>query len=64
MEKAYSPYDHTTDAQAVTPMAEIPLVSILKFPRIMWYPNNETEVNSNVSNKDRIVSEKNVFWDK
>ena len=60
---AVSPYDHTT---AATPgaMASIPLVQILKYPRVMWYPNNETEVNPNITNKDRVVSDKNVFWDK
>lgn len=63
---AYSRYDHTVAATplAVSAPAQIELVKILAYPRIMWYPNDETEVNPNISNKDRIVSDKTVFWDK
>lgn len=39
------------------------LVKILDYPRIMWYPNNETTTNPNLTNNGRAVSEKTVFWD-
>lgn len=60
-----SPYDHTVASSGeITPKADIALVKILKYPRAMWYPNDETEVNPNISNEGRIVSDKTVFWDK
>ena len=59
---AYTPY-----AQKVEPEVSLTpynLVSLFAYPRIMWYPQSEIDVNPNISNKDRIVSDKVVFWDK
>ena len=59
---AYTPYAQTVEPQAsLTPYN---LVSLFAYPRIMWYPQSEIDVNPNISNKDRIVSDKVVFWDK
>jgi hypothetical protein len=58
---AYTPYTQTVEAaQGLTPYN---LVTILKYPRILWYPQEETTVNPNITNKGRVVSDKNVFWD-
>lgn len=58
---AWTPYTQTVEA--VEGLTSYNLVSLLDFPRILWYPNTEVTVNPNLSNKDRIVSEKAVFWD-
>ncbi len=59
---AYTPYAQTVEAKPeLTPFN---LVSLMAFPRVMWYPQGETNANPNISNKDRIVSNKYVFWDK
>lgn len=59
---AYTPYTQTVEAQqGLTPFN---LVSLLAFPRIMWYPQDETTVNPNITNNGRVVSNKAVFWDK
>ncbi len=58
---AVSPYK-----QSAEPVAEetiFNLASVLDYPRVMWYPNNETTVNPNITNDGRVVSEKLVFWD-
>ena len=58
---AYTPYTQTVEAaQGLT---SYNLVTILKYPRILWYPQEETTVNPNITNKGRVVSDKNVFWD-
>lgn len=59
---AYSPYTQTIEAQQG--LTSFNLVSLLAFPRIMWYPQGETTVNPNITNNGRIVSNKAVFWDK
>lgn len=59
--KAWTPYTQTVEAaQGLT---SYDLVTILKYPRILWYPQGETTVNHNVTNNGRVVSEKTVFWD-
>jgi len=59
---AYSPYAQTIEAKPeLTPYN---LVSLMAYPRIMWYPQGETTVNPNISNESRVVSSKVVFWDK
>lgn len=58
---AWTPYRQSVEA--VAELTSYNLVSLLDFPRILWYPNTEVTVNPNLSNKDRIVSEKTVFWD-
>lgn len=63
--KIYTPYDQTV---AATPLPE-PLAYdcsvILDYPRIMWYPEDEIQLNNvNINNKNRTVgSYTNVFWD-
>ena len=59
---AYTPYAQSVEAKPeLTPYN---LVSLMAFPRIMWYPQAEIDVNPNFTNKGRVVSEKVVFWDK
>lgn len=65
--KIYTPYDQ---AVAATPLPE-PLAFdcnvILDYPRIMWYPDAETQLNNaNINNTTRgitLTSYANVFWD-
>lgn len=58
---AWTPYKQTVAAEEG--LTSYNLVKILDYPRIMWYPNNETTTNPNLTNNGRIVSEKTVFWD-
>lgn len=58
---AWSPY--AQEKEAVPGLVSYELVNLLDFPRILYYPQGETTVNPNITNKDRVVSEKNVFWD-
>ena len=58
---AWSPYAQTVEAQAT--LTSFNLVTLLKYPRIMYYPQGETQLNPNITNEGRIVSDKNVFWD-
>ena len=62
---AYSPFDHTTAATDLTAEggAELPLVKIADYPRVLWYPQDECNVNPNITNKDRNITVSNVFWD-
>ncbi|MBR3743947.1 MAG: SusD/RagB family nutrient-binding outer membrane lipoprotein [Bacteroidales bacterium] len=59
---AYTPYAQSVEAKPeLTPYN---LVTILAYPRVMWYPQGEVDVNPNISNEGRVVSSKVVFWDK
>lgn len=58
---AYSPYTQTVAAQKG--LTAYSLVSLLKYPRIMYYPQGETQLNPNITNEGRVLSDKNVFWD-
>lgn len=58
---AWSPYAQTIEATPT--LTSYNLVSILKYPRIMYYPQGEITLNPNITNEGRIVSDKNVFWD-
>lgn len=58
---AYSPFTQT--AEAVSGTTRFDLVSILDYPRVLYYPLGETSVNPNITNEGRIVSERLVFWD-
>lgn len=58
---AWSPYAQTVEATPT--LTSYNLVSILKYPRIMYYPQGEITLNPNITNEGRIVSDKNVFWD-
>ncbi len=58
---AWTPYKQTVSAEEG--LTSYNLVKILDYPRILWYPNNETTTNPNLSNGGRVVSEKTVFWD-
>lgn len=62
---AVSPFDHTKKATDMTAEGgvELPIVSISDYPRIMWYPQGECDVNPNISNKNRNITISNVFWD-
>ena len=60
--KAVSPYTQTTDPEQGP--VEFEIVTILDYPRIMWYPTCEISVNPNFTNNGRVLSVyKNVFWD-
>lgn len=59
---AYTPYAQTVEAKPE--LTSFNLVSLMAFPRIMWYPLGETDVNPNITNNGRVVSNKAVFWDK
>jgi hypothetical protein len=63
--KIYTPYDQTKEANALAEPLEYASSAILKYPRIMWYPESETQLNNaNINNKGRVVSDyTNVFWD-
>ena len=62
---AVSPFDHTEAATDLTAEggAELPLVKIADYPRVLWYPQDECDVNPNITNKDRNITVSNVFWD-
>ena len=62
---AYSPFDHTTAATDLTAEggAELPLVKIADYPRVLWYPQDECDVNPNITNSGRNITVSNVFWD-
>ena len=62
---AVSPFDHTEAANDLTAEggAELPLVKIADYPRVLWYPQDECDVNPNITNKDRNITVSNVFWD-
>lgn len=60
--KGWTPYAQTVAATAS--LTSFDLVNLLKFPRVLYYPQSETTVNPNVTNEGRVVSDKNVFWDK
>ena len=59
---AWTPYAQTIEA--TRGLSSFELVTILDYPRILWYPQNEIETNPNVSNSSRNVAVKTVFWDK
>ena len=63
--KAVSPFDHTVVATDMTAEGgvELPIIKISDYPRILWYPQGECDVNPNISNKNRNVTVSNVFWD-
>lgn len=58
---AYSPFAQT--AEATSEVTQFNIKALLDYPRVMWYPNGETTVNTNITNTGRVVSDKNVFWD-
>lgn len=59
---AWTPYAQTIEA--TRGLSSFELVTILDYPRILWYPQNEVDTNPNVSNSTRNVAVKTVFWDK
>lgn len=58
---AWTPYAQTVEATPT--LTSYNLVTILKYPRIMYYPQGEITLNPNITNDGRIVSSKTVFWD-
>lgn len=58
---AWTPYAQTVEATPT--LTSYNLVTILKYPRIMYYPQGEITLNPNITNDGRIVSNKTVFWD-
>lgn len=58
---AWTPYAQTVEATPA--LTSYNLVTILKYPRIMYYPQGEITLNPNITNDGRIVSSKTVFWD-
>jgi len=59
---AWTPYAQAVEA---TPgITSYELVSIKSYPRVLPYPQNEVEVNPNVSNASRDLAAKTLFWDK
>lgn len=63
--KIYTPYDQTAAASPLPQPLAYDCSVILDYPRIMWYPDSETQLNNaNINNKNRTVSAyTNVFWD-
>lgn len=63
--KAVSPFDHTVEATDLTAEggAELAIFKIADYPRVLWYPQDECDVNPNITNKDRNITVSNVFWD-
>ena len=61
--KVYTPYDQKDIASPLTEPLAYDCVNIIDYPRIMWYPDAETQLNGNISNQGRIVSNATVFWD-
>ena len=63
--KIYTPYDQTAAASPLPQPLAYDCAVILDYPRIMWYPDSETQLNNaNINNKNRTVSAyTNVFWD-
>lgn len=63
--KGYSPYANEEAATPTLtyPYTEINLKTIAAYPRVMWYPEDETKANPNIVNTDRVVSDRTVFWD-
>ena len=59
--KAWTPYTQTVEATAG--LTSYDLVNLLEYPRVMYYPQDETSVNPNVSNVGRTVTKPTVFWD-
>lgn len=60
--KAVSPYTQTTEPAPGPVQFEVG--TILEYPRILWYPSCEVEVNPNFTNEGRILKNyNNVFWD-
>ena len=59
--KAWTPYAQAKDPTPT--LTSYDLANLLKYPRIMFYPQSETTVNPNVTNEGRVVSNSNVFWD-
>ncbi len=62
---AYSPFDHTTAATDLSAegCAELPIVKVADYPRVLWYPQDECDVNPNITNSGRNITLSNVFWD-
>ena len=58
---AYSPFTQTVEAASGTTRFEI--VSLLEYPRSLWYPMGETSVNPNLTNEGRVLANKVLFWD-
>ena len=62
LRNAVSPY---SSEKAGTPEeVNIPLKSIIGFPRAMWYPFSEVSRNPNITNEGRILQNSLIFWDK
>lgn len=59
----YTPYEQTTEATPASTPVQYESVKILDYPRIMWYPDGEIQVNKNITNSGRVVSTAHVFWD-
>lgn len=58
---AYSPFAQT--AEPVSGTTRFNIVTLLEFPRTLWYPMSETNVNPNLTNEGRVLAEKVLFWD-
>ena len=58
---AYSPYTQT--AEPVSGTTRFNIVTLLDFPRTLWYPMSETNVNPNLTNEGRVLADKVLFWD-
>ena len=58
---AYSPFAQT--AEPVSGTTRFNIVTLLDFPRTLWYPMSETNVNPNLTNEGRVLADKVLFWD-
>jgi SAM-dependent methyltransferase len=63
--KAVSPFDHTVEATDLTAEggAELAIFKIADYPRVLWYPQDECDVNPNITNSGRNITVSNLFWD-
>lgn len=57
----WSPYAQQTAAKAE--LTQIDLITLRAYPRVLLYPQSETEANPNITNEGRVVGNQNVFWD-
>ena len=62
LRNALSPY--SSEKAGSPESVNIPLKSIIGFPRAMWYPFTEVSRNPNITNEGRVLQNSLIFWDK
>lgn len=63
--KAKSPFDQTADAVDMTAQGgvDVNINVVNAYPRALWYPQEECDVNPNIKNTGRDITKRIVFWD-